>query len=235
MSGEISQALATLALGARERELLERFTALFLERNASMNLSAARDPAAVAEHVADSLSIADLVREPMVDVGSGGGFPGIPLAIVTGFRTVLIEATGKKARFLSEAARDLGLAVEVRAERAEDAARDAGLRGAFASATARAVSSTPAVLELTIPFLEVGGVAVLQRGKLEARERTAAVDAALVLGAEVIEERAAAPSGGEPDERRILVVRKVAPTGQRFPRRAGIPAKRPLCFEAPHV
>jgi 16S rRNA (guanine527-N7)-methyltransferase len=108
------------------------------------------------------------------------------------------------------------------------------LREAFASATARAVASTPAVLELTIPFLSIGGVAVLQRGKLDERERSAAADAALVLGAEIVDELAADPAGPEPDERRVLVVRKIAPTGQRFPRRAGIPSKRPLCFEGAH-
>jgi 16S rRNA (guanine527-N7)-methyltransferase len=143
----------------------------------------------------------------------------------------LIEATAKKARFLAEVVAELGLPVQVRAERAEEAARDPELRGAFASATARAVSSTPAVLELTIPFLSLGGVAVLQRGKLDERERAAAADAALVLGAEILEEHSADPASPEQAGRRVLVVRKIAPTGQRFPRRAGIPAKRPLCFE----
>jgi 16S rRNA (guanine527-N7)-methyltransferase len=233
MTGEVSKALAGLQIGERERGLLERFVVWLLERNALMNLSAARDAAAVAAHVADSLSILDLMREPLVDVGSGGGFPAIPLAIVTGFRTTLVEATGKKARFLAEVVADLGLPIRVCSERAEDAARDPDLRGTFATATARAVSSAPAVLELTIPFLAIGGMAVLQRGKLEERERTAAADAALVLGGEIVEERPAVAGAGEADERRVLVVRKIAPTGQRFPRRAGIPAKRPLCFEGP--
>jgi 16S rRNA (guanine527-N7)-methyltransferase len=251
MIAEISRALTSLRVGERERALLERFVAAFLERNAAMNLSAARDAAAVAAHIADSLAIVDLIREPLVDVGSGGGFPAVPLAIVTGFRTTLIEATGKKARFLAEIVEELGLPIDVCAARAEDAARDAALRGAFGSATARAVSSTPTVLELTVPFLRLGGVAVLQRGKLAERERTAATDAALVLGAELVEERSTdvppvdRPGDsrhlGEPgfderesterDERRVLVFRKVAATGQRFPRRAGIPSKRPLCFE----
>ncbi len=207
---------------------LERYVALVLERNAVQNLTAARTPDAVFEHVRDSLSVVPYVREPFVDVGSGGGFPGIPIAIATGYRGVLVESVVKKARFLEEVVRELALPLEVRVGRAEDAGRAPELRERFASATARAVSSLPAVLELTIPLLSVGGLAVLQRGRLEARERTAAHDASLVLGATIEDDVAL---GGELDGRRIVLVRKVAPTGQRFPRRAGIPAKRPLCFE----
>jgi 16S rRNA (guanine527-N7)-methyltransferase len=84
------------------------------------------------------------------------------------------------------------------------------------------------VLELTLPLLKVGGLAVLQRGRLDDRERTAAVDAALVLGAVVEREIRIGP---DEDERRVVLARKVSATGPRFPRRAGIPAKRPLCYE----
>lgn len=208
---------------------LLRFAELLLARNATLNLTAARSPEAVAEHVRDSLAVAPFLREPFVDVGSGGGFPAIPLAIVTGFRGVLIESLAKKARFLEEAIAALGLPLEVRAMRAEDAGRDPALRERFASATARAVASLPAVLEFTVPLLAVGGVAVLQRGRLEERERSAAADAALVLGAVLDGEH---PAGtGPDDERRVVLARKTLATGQRFPRRAGVPAKRPLCYE----
>jgi 16S rRNA (guanine527-N7)-methyltransferase len=226
----IRVSLARIEASAAAREKLERYAQLFLERNAAMNLSAARDPEAVAAHVRDSLTIAPYVTGELVDVGSGGGFPAVPLAIVTGCRATLIESTAKKARFLTEVATALELPIVVRAERAEDAARDPQLRARFATATARAVGSVPAVLELTVPFLSVGGLAVLQRGRLEDREREAAVDAALVLGASIEGEvllEADAPADG----RRVLLVRKIAATGSRFPRRAGIPAKRPLCYE----
>jgi 16S rRNA (guanine527-N7)-methyltransferase len=210
------------------RAKIERFVDLLLERTASVNLTAARTRDAIVDHVRDSLSIAPYLREPFVDIGSGGGFPAIPLAIATGYRGVLIEAVAKKARFLEEAVRELDVPLEVRILRAEDAGRDPNVRETFASATARAVASLPAVLELTLPLLRVGGLAVLQRGRLDDRERTAAVDAALVLGAEIEREIRV---GSDADERRIVFVRKVAPTGPRFPRRAGIPAKRPLCYE----
>ncbi len=210
------------------RAKIDRFADLLLERTVSVNLTAARTRDAIVDHVRDSLSIAPYLREPFVDIGSGGGFPAIPLAIATGYRGVLIEAVAKKARFLEEAVRELDVPLEVRILRAEDAGRDPNVRETFASATARAVASLPAVLELTLPLLRVGGLAVLQRGRLDDRERTAAVDAALVLGAEIEREIRV---GSDADERRIVFVRKVAPTGPRFPRRAGIPAKRPLCYE----
>jgi 16S rRNA (guanine527-N7)-methyltransferase len=214
-------------LAPEPRAKLERFADLLLERNASVNLTAARSRAAIFDHVRDSLTIAPYLSEPFVDIGSGGGFPAIPLAIATGCRGVLIEAVTKKARFLEEVARELDVPLEVRILRAEDAGRDPSLRETFASATARAVSSLPTVLELTLPLLRIGGLAVLQRGRLDERERTAAVDASLVLGAALERE---VRVGSDVDERRVVLVRKMAPTGPRFPRRAGIPAKRPLCY-----
>jgi 16S rRNA (guanine527-N7)-methyltransferase len=186
-------------------------------------LTAARDEAAVAEHVRDSLALVPYVRAPYVDVGSGGGFPAIPLAIATGARSVLIESLGKKARFLREAIVDLGLDASVLAERAEAAGRDPDHRGAYASATARAVGGATTVLELTIPLLAIGGLAILQRGAADRGETKALDDACLVLGAALEAEVAQAGN------RRLLLVRKIAETGQRFPRKSGQASKKPLC------
>jgi 16S rRNA (guanine527-N7)-methyltransferase len=135
----------------------------------------------------------------------------------------LLEPIKKRATFLADALTKLGLDGEAVAARAEDAARDPAYRERFAAATARAVAAAPTVAELTVPFLAVGGRALLQRGSLETPERNAVTDAALVLGAELVEER---PVDGE---RRILILEKRFPTGSRFPRKNGIPAKRPLC------
>jgi 16S rRNA (guanine527-N7)-methyltransferase len=199
-----------------------------LERNAALNLTGAKDVPSAVEHVRDSLRLLPYVREPLVDIGSGGGFPAIPLAIASGIRMTLVESVHKKARFLEEVVKELDLPVGVRAVRAEDAAREPALRETFASATARAVASATAVIELTVPFLGLGGIAVLQRGSLSTQESAAAADAALVLGARV---EGVVALEAEDDDRCLLLVRKMAATGPRFPRRAGIPAKRPLCWE----
>jgi 16S rRNA (guanine527-N7)-methyltransferase len=228
VSAALAAALATLDVDARVARALERYVELLLERNNVLNLTGAKDDASAFEHVRDSIALLPYVREPLVDIGSGGGFPAIPLAIAGGFRATLVESVAKKARFLESVARTLELPVTVLALRAEDAARRPELRNAFASATARAVASVTTVIELTVPFLTIGGLAILQRGALSVAELAAAGDAALVLGAQVEATVGAADPG---DARRLLLVRKVGPTSERFPRRAGIPAKRPLCWE----
>jgi 16S rRNA (guanine527-N7)-methyltransferase len=196
---------------------------MLLERTVEVNLTGARDRAALDTHVRDALSIATYVRSPYVDVGSGGGLPAIPLAIATGARTTLIESVAKKAAFLRDAIATLGLDAAVLAERAEVAGRDPAHRGRYASATARAVAAATTVLELTLPLLHPGGLAILQRGAPEPGEAEAVAGAALMLGGTL--EETVDLGGG----RRVLLVRKTGETPQRFPRRAGQPSKRPLC------
>ena len=224
--GVIESDPAQANLDASARAKLESFVVLLLKKNATMNLTAARTPEAIDAHVRDALFLVPHLRGPLVDIGSGGGFPAIPLAIATGIRCTLIESVAKKAAFLREVGAELGLDLVVLARRAEDVARDSDLRGRFATATARAVGPATTVLELTVPFLEVGGRALLQRGVELPGERQALSDASLVLGAEIEPELLDPRS----EARRVVVVRKIAATGARFPRRAGVPAKRPLCW-----
>lgn len=207
------------ALAAR----LAVYAALVLDANRRLNLTGAKDGTAFARHILDALTLRDEVAGPLIDVGSGNGLPGIPLALATGARVTLLEPIKKRAGFLHAALGALGVDGDVVTARAEDAARDPAYRERFSTATARAVAGAPTVAELTVPFLALGGRALLQRGTLDGHERNAVADAALVLGAELVEER---PLDGE---RRILVLEKRAATGPRFPRKNGVPAKRPLC------
>lgn len=214
--------LAPLCEDVQTRARLARYGALLLERGRAVNLTGAKNASEVFAHIADSLTLVEFVQGTLVDIGSGGGLPGIPLAIVTGAPVTLIEATVKKARFLREALDACETRGEVVAERAEVAAHEPALRERFDRATCRAIGTLPTALELTMPFLRVGGVALLQRGAVEEAERRAAGEAALVLGARLAAERTIAPG------RLVLLFEKASPTGQRFPRRSGIPAKRPL-------
>lgn len=221
------EALAVLADGGVEAPLAERlavYAALVLDASRRMNLTGARGGAAFAEHLLDALTLSDDAEGPLIDVGSGNGVPGIPLALARGISVVLLEPIRKRAAFLNDALVSLALEGEAVAERAEDAARQPRYREQFRTATARAVASAPSVAELTVPFLAIGGRALLQRGSLESEERHAVADAALVLGAELVEERRLE------GERRVLVLEKRAPTSPRFPRKNGVPAKRPLCL-----
>jgi 16S rRNA (guanine527-N7)-methyltransferase len=202
---------------------LAEYGAVLLESNRRTNLTGAKTPEALADHILDSLTLAPYVASPLVDIGSGGGLPAIPLAIVAGVEITLVEATGKKARFLSAALEQLGLDGAVIPQRAEAAARLPELRDRFACGTARAVSSGTTTAELVLPFLRPGGLAMLQRGTMSPGERNALADAALVLNAEL---EGITPVG---PGREIALLRKKGLTPQRFPRRTGIPAQRPLC------
>ncbi|HMD02688.1 MAG TPA: RsmG family class I SAM-dependent methyltransferase [Candidatus Baltobacteraceae bacterium] len=202
---------------------MAEFVRRLLERNARMNLTGARSDAAVAEHIEDALSLVPFIAPPYVDVGSGGGFPAIPLAIATGVRTTMVEATAKKAEFLREMVDGLALDAEVVVDRAERVARDLEYRERYGSATARGVGGVATVLELMLPLLQLGGVAILQRGAPDLNEPRILADASLALGGRLEAEHTV--RGG----RRILLVRKVEQTSARFPRRVGLPEKRPLC------
>ncbi len=202
---------------------MEAFAIVLLEANRKFNLTGAQEPQEVAALIADALAIAGRVSDPYVDVGSGGGLPAIPLAIVCGIPATLIEASRKKAEFLELVLADLAIAGRVVHGRAEDAGHDPGLRESFASATAQAVAGPTTVAELLVPLLRAGGEALLQRGPLGPSERRAVEDAAEMLGGRLtsVEDLSA--------KRTLLRIQKVGPTPTRFPRRSGVPAKRPLC------
>jgi 16S rRNA (guanine527-N7)-methyltransferase len=220
----LGRALRAAGVTGDLADRLAAYGAMLLEANRKVNLTGAKGADALVPHVLDALTLADDVRESLVDVGSGGGLPGIPLGLATGARVLLVEPTAKKAAFLERALRECGLAGEVIAERAEVVARETRFREQFAFATARAVSRASTVAELTVPFLRIGGRALLQRGDEEPMERQALEDAAPMLGAALVDVRQL------DGNRRVLVLEKIRPTEQRFPRRNGVPEKRPLCL-----
>lgn len=221
------EALIAMREAGIEDELAIRlavYAALVLDANRRLNLTGAKTGAAFAAHILDALTIRADVASPLIDVGSGNGVPGIPLAVATNARVALLEPIKKRAAFLRGALDALSLDGEVIDARAEDAARDPAYREQFRTATARAVAGAPTVAELTVPFLAIGGRALLQRGSLDERERNAVADAALVLGAELVEERLL------DGERRVIVLEKRTASSARFPRKNGVPGKRPLCL-----
>ncbi|HLY03467.1 MAG TPA: 16S rRNA (guanine(527)-N(7))-methyltransferase RsmG [Candidatus Cybelea sp.] len=219
----LEELLADQGVDAPAVAALSRYGRLVLEANRRFNVTGARSSDEIARHISDSLSVVPYLREPYVDVGSGAGFPAIPIGIVTGVPLTLIEATLKKARLLESFLETLGLRGVVVAERAEVAGHRPDLREHFASGTCRAVATAPAVAELLLPLIGVGGAAVLQRGRTDAGERRSLEDAALVLGASLESDDEIG------DDRHIILLRKLRETPARFPRRTGAPQKRPLC------
>ena len=171
-------------------------------------------------HVEDALTAADLVgtARTVVDVGSGGGSPGIPLALELDLAASLLEATRPKAAFLRRVVAEIGLAAEVVHARSEEYARGEG-RDRFDLAVARALAPPPVALELCLPLVRTGGRLILWTGDVE----TAPLDAvAGALAAEVADVHRVDVA------RRLIVVAKVGPTPARFPRRPGMAGKRPL-------
>jgi 16S rRNA (guanine527-N7)-methyltransferase len=207
-----------------QRASLTMYAARLLLANRGLNLTGAKDVTALVPHILDSLTVVPYVSESLIDVGSGGGLPAIPLAICCGVPTTMIEAVGKKAAFLRQTVEALNLEAQVLASRAEVVAFEVAHRERYLTATGRAVALAPTLLEYLMPFLAIGGRAILQRGSLDERERQASADAALVLGGRVLEE---VPLEGT---RRLLIVTKERETPLRFPRKAGVPQKRPLCY-----
>jgi len=223
-----------LELGSRELALFSRFMESLSAGAARHNLTAITTPREiVAKHFLDSLA-GLLVIDPaagtrIIDVGSGAGFPGLPLKIVRPeLKLTLLESSRKKAGFLEAVVGELGLeGVLVTGRRAEEAGRDPAHRGTYHWAVARAVAPVSVLSEYCLPFLRVRGVLVAYKGPEIGAELEQARRALEILGGAVREVLEFTLPGVD-DRRSLVVIDKTAPTPERFPRRAGMPAKRPL-------
>ncbi len=199
-----------------------------IERNSRVNLTRITEPSEVAyKHFADSLLGAELIPNGarVVDVGTGAGFPGIPLKLFRpDIELVLVDSLAKRVAFLREICDELGLDVNAVHARAEDAARLPGLRGAFDIAVSRAVAPMSILTELTVPFLKVGGRSLMYKGP-GADEEIASCGRAfseLKCGVEV--KKFEVDWGA----RCIVCAQKTGETPKRYPRKAGSIEKAPL-------
>lgn len=211
-------------------ERLGQYLALMLDANKTTNLTAITDPGqAWVRHVQDSLTLLPLLAElsdgaRVIDVGSGGGCPGIPLAIcMPHLQFALLEATGKKAAFLERVVEQLSLAnVTVLTGRAETfAAFKSPHREAYDAAVARAVGPLSVVAELTVPFAKMGGQVLLIKGQKADEELDASTGALQTL--KVVHAGTVETATG-----RIVVLEKRVATPRTYPRRDGEPKRVPL-------
>ena len=227
-----------VTLGPGQIKALERYRDAIVEWNMRSNLTAVRDPAGIERVlIFDSLRLAPLVMPSdatgpsrLIDVGSGASIPGIPLKIALGDRleVSLLDSNRKKSSFLSHVVGVLGAATagtRVLSARAEEAGRSAEHGEAYDYVTARAVGSIRLTAELCLPFARVGGVVVLPRGRDWAVEVQEASNAIAVVGGRV---RTPDGQAGSEKKRSTIILDKVAETPDRFPRRVGVPRKRPL-------
>lgn len=215
------------------------YLALLLETNKTHNLTAITDPAeAWTKHIFDSLTLVPLLSDlptrdsapgtphSIIDIGSGGGVPGIPLAIVLpDLRFTLLEATGKKTEFLQHTAAELALPnITVINGRAERLGQDPAHRERYDAATARALGHLAIVAELAAPLVRPGGLILAVKGAKADQELTESATALGLLGAR--------HSGTLPTPTgRIVALEKTTRTPRTYPRRDGEPKRKPLGIE----
>lgn len=223
-----------LRLSARELSAFRLYLREILIYNRKVNLTAVANPEEIAvHHFVDSLTCVHILRgcgaEWVADVGTGAGFPGVPLKIVEpGIRLALIDSLGKRIAFLEHLVRVLGLeGVSLHHIRAEDAGRNELHRERYDFTVARAVAQLRVLAELCIPLVRVGGWFLAMKGPRGYDELKDAEGAISLLGGEVADvKELTLPIANE--TRVLILVRKKEPTPVKYPRRAGIPEKRPL-------
>jgi len=225
----ISEILSPLRpdLSSAQLDQFETYYAMLADWNTRVNLTAITEPEDVAKkHFLDSLAAAPYLKAnaAVADVGTGAGFPGLPLLILRpDLKLTLIDSLQKRLVFLEAVLKELKLSAELVHARAEDAGQNPKYREKFDAALTRAVSGLPVLCELTLPLVKVGGVSIAYKGD-SAEELSASKNALSVLHATA--ERVTVPA--DYGARELVILTKTGTTPKQYPRKAGTPAKNPL-------
>jgi len=220
-----------IELTARE---LERFNTLLeelLAGNKKMNLTAIRTPAEIIiKHFLDSLVVTTVIpaeTKRLLDLGTGAGFPGLPIKILReNIKVTLLDSVGKKINYLEETITKLGLGgIEALNGRAEDLGQQKNYREHYDIVTARAVALLPVLCELALPLVKIGGLFIAQK-TVRAEEIASAENAILELGGKIQEIKKYTLPGTE--ERALIIIKKVSDTPDNFPRVYNLLTKNPL-------
>ncbi|HJR80472.1 MAG TPA: 16S rRNA (guanine(527)-N(7))-methyltransferase RsmG [Anaerolineales bacterium] len=229
-----AQALFNVHLSGRQVAALTTYEKELLEWNRKFNLTAIRDAESIrTKHFLDSFSCVLAWKgappSQLIDVGTGAGFPGVPLKILyPNLKLTLVESVGKKAMFCQHIVRVLGLEqVEVIQARAEDLGQNLRHREKYDWAVARAVANLNVLSEYLIPLVKIGGAILAQKGESGPAEAQSAENAMGLLGGK-LKQLIPVHLPGVADDRYLIVVEKVAATPPKYPRKPGIPMKQPL-------
>ncbi|NPV26813.1 MAG: 16S rRNA (guanine(527)-N(7))-methyltransferase RsmG [Firmicutes bacterium] len=233
---KLQQAIQELGISLSEEQvsLLEKYKKILQEWNTRMNLTAIDDDEAMLwKHFIDSLMCTRYVEFTpgmrIIDVGTGAGFPGIPLKVwQPGLKMVLLDSVKKKVNFLNEVIKQLDLTECVAIwSRAEELGHQENYRDSFDRVVARAVARLNILIEYCFPFVKVGGIFVAYKGVEGRSELENAIKAIGILGGEVENVYETVLGPGQ-EKRTIIVIKKIVPTPKGYPRRVGIAEKRPL-------
>lgn len=232
---ESAEKLFGAALSDEQKEQFRVYEKLLLDWNAKINLTAVRDPEGIRlKHFLDSLScvpvLGDMNGRSLIDIGTGAGFPGIPLRIFyPELRLTLVDSVGKKADFCQLVCNTLHLkGVKVLKDRSEELGANKTHREQYDAATARAVAVMPVLCEYLLPLVKPGGKMLAMKGESAPDEVKTASAAIAKLGGtepELTEVTLPVVEG----KRWLVSVPKISPTPSGYPRRTGLPLKKPIC------
>ena len=210
----------------------EKLAELLVEQNKTMNLTAITDPEGIAvKHFADSISVLNAAKfdekAKVLDVGTGAGFPGIPLLIMRpDLDLTMLDSTAKKLKYVANTVEELGLTANVLHTRAEEAGQSKEYRETFDIVCSRAVAALNVLCEYCLPFVKVGGVFVAMKAA-KAREEIEGAKAAIkLLGGQIVDEKSFTLSDG--GERNLIIIKKISHVPPKYPRVSAQIAKKPL-------
>lgn len=210
----------------------QKLAELLVEQNKTMNLTAITDPDGIAvKHFADSISVLTATEfaenARVLDVGTGAGFPGIPLLIMRpDLDLTMLDSTAKKLKYVANTVDELGLSANVLHTRAEEAGQSKEYRETFDIVCSRAVAALNVLCEYCLPFVKVGGYFVAMKAAKAQEEIDGAKAAIKLLGGKIVEEKSFKLSDG--GERNIIIIKKISHVPPKYPRVSAQIAKKPL-------
>lgn len=221
-----------LSVSSQQLDRFGKLAELLVEQNKTMNLTAITDPDGIAvKHFADSISVLSAVEfksgAKVLDVGTGAGFPGIPLLIMRpDIDLTMLDSTAKKLKYVANTVDSLGLNANVLHSRAEEAAQKPEYRESFDIVCSRAVAALNILCEYCLPFVKKDGIFAAMKGAKAQEEIEVANNAIKTLGGEIIDKKSFTLSDGA--ERTIIIIKKISHNLPKYPRPSAQIAKKPL-------